>query len=135
MFNTNRWLYWVGASTLVCLIAACAAPVQYAPSRLAAPAAAVGQEPNRSVEETLVVKLPTGFKREIGKGSLWRAAGAIAEGEVFRPVGTVFTIEGRQVHEAWLVVSGGTLVGFYLPGDQAYSALASPLPLKLGGLQ
>lgn len=81
------------------------------------------------------MKLPTGYQREIRKGSLWRSAGSIPQGEVLRPVGTVFTIEGRQVHEAWLVLSDQKLVGFYLPGDQAYSALKSPLPMIVGDVQ
>jgi hypothetical protein len=35
----------------------------------------------------------------------------------------VFTVEGSHIHEAYLVVDSGTLVGFYLPAEQSYSKL------------
>jgi hypothetical protein len=52
---------------------------------------------------------------------------------VYRPIGIAFAIEGKQVHEAYLVVSGSTLRGFYLPGESAYSPLAAEIQLPLGG--
>ncbi|NMK49301.1 hypothetical protein [Achromobacter sp. Bel] len=123
------------AALLFTGIMGCAASVKQ--SAVAAPVvvSAAEAKPNQAVQETVVVKLSTGYQREIRKGSVWRSAGSIPQGEVLRPVGTVFTIEGRQVHEAWLVLSDQKLVGFYLPGDQAYSALRSPLSLIVGDVQ
>lgn len=43
-----------------------------------------------------------------------------------------FTIEGRQVHEAYLVMSKSALVGFYLSGESRYSNLPTPIPLPIG---
>lgn len=85
--------------------------------------------------ESVEFTLPTGYIRHIEKKSRWRSVGTLPEGQVFRSADSVFTIEGRQVHEAYLVVSQGTLIGFYLPGEQRYSALGSPLPLPLGETQ
>jgi hypothetical protein len=61
--------------------------------------------------------------------------GSIAQGQVFRSVDSVLTIEGRQVHEAYLVISGGALLGFYLPGESNYAALEAPVPLFIGDTQ
>ncbi|WP_234480884.1 hypothetical protein [Paraburkholderia nemoris] len=47
----------------------------------------------------------------------------------------MFTIEGRQVHEAYLVVAKGSLVGFYLPGEAHFSPLDKPVPVMLGDLE
>jgi len=41
----------------------------------------------------------------------------------------VFAIEGRNVHEAYLVVRSDTLHGFYLPGEGNFSALSPSLSL------
>lgn len=78
------------------------------------------------------VKLDTGYSRELAAKSTWSQVGRLPQGDVYRPVGTVLTIEGRQVHEAYLVVRNKTLVGFYLPGEQNYSPLTTAVPLNLG---
>lgn len=75
--------------------------------------------------------LATGYKRNLRPDSRWRLVGTVPQGQVFRPVDSVLTIEGRQVHEAYLVVSGGQLVGFYLPGEANYAALSVPVLLPL----
>lgn len=80
-------------------------------------------------------RLATGYPRTLKSGSQWRLAGNVTQGQVFRPINSVFTIEGRQVHEAYLVVSGGKLVGFYLPGETNYAALEVPVPLSIGDSQ
>jgi hypothetical protein len=47
-------------------------------------------------------------------------------------VGTVFTIEGRNVHEAYLIVAQSQmLVGFFLPAESSLSLLPSPVQLLL----
>lgn len=64
--------------------------------------------------------------------SVWKPVGRVPQGAVYRPVGTIFTIEGRQVHEAYLVLNDKKLVGFYLPGEQNYSPLSTAVPLTFG---
>lgn len=79
------------------------------------------------------VTLATGYTRVLASGSRWRPVGGLPQGTVYRPVGGVFSIEGRQVHEAYLVVdSRNALTGFYLPGEARYSSLDTSvlLPLK-----
>lgn len=73
--------------------------------------------------------LPTGYQRSILTGSRWELVGELAQGDVYRPVGTVFTIEGANMHEAFLVVNQSKITGFYLPGEGAFSGLDTPVSL------
>jgi hypothetical protein len=114
------------AMLLLCL-SACA--VQHTPSQLVAlPPAA--QPHTRTLAQETVIKLDTGFVRSLKSGSTWQQVGAIPEGDVYRPVKDVFTLEGANIHEAYLVVHGDVLVGFYLPAERGFSLVQTPVPLR-----
>jgi len=130
----RNWRHYPMACALVGSLTACAASVRQAPVDFH-PRAASMAAPRVAVLETVTIKLPTAYIRTVDKGSRWALAGQVPQGDVYRPVGTVFTIEGRQVHEAYLVVSQQAIVGFYLPGDRTYSALPTPVSLSLGDMQ
>lgn len=83
------------------------------------------------VVDPVVIRLSTGYSREVHAGSTWRSVGVLPQGMVFRPVGTVFTIEGSQMHEAYLVINANTLVGFFLPGESSFSALEPSQSIKI----
>ncbi|WP_455202798.1 hypothetical protein [Kaarinaea lacus] len=72
--------------------------------------------------------LDTGYSRTIEINSKWSLVGSISNkniqgGKVYKPVNDVLTIEGTQIYEAYLVVSNGKIVGFYLPASSKYSPL------------
>ena len=113
---------------LALTLTACAA-VQHSPARLRAPAVSAQPAP-RVLAKKVGITFDTGYRRTLKAGSQWRAAGTVDQGDVYRPVGDVFTIEGANIHEAWLVVRDGTLVGFYLPAEHGYSALRATAPLQ-----
>lgn len=126
------------ASALFAVIA-CLALSSCAPMVATAPAKIDLLNQSQAVRQIRVLKaaqvtLDTGYKREIALNSIWRSVGNVPQGQVFRPFQTVFTIEGRQVHEAYLVISDATLVGFYLPGESNYSALSNHVALTLGNV-
>jgi hypothetical protein len=75
------------------------------------------------------ITLDTGYTRTLKAGGRWQAAGTVDQGAVYRPVGDVFTLEGAHIHEAWLVVRDGVLIGFYLPAERGYSPLGATAPL------
>jgi hypothetical protein len=75
------------------------------------------------VSSPVTLTLSTGYQRSILAGSRWEHVGFVPQGDVYRPVGNVLTIEGANMHEAFLVLRDGRVVGFYLPGERAYSAL------------
>lgn len=116
-----------GAWMLAGLLAACAAPVPVRPAdSLASPPAAT---PDLHFPTAWPVRLSTGYIRDVPARSQWRAAGSLPQGVVYRPLNTVFAIEGRHVHEAWLVVQAGALQGFYLPAEGNFSPLTPPASL------
>lgn len=85
-----------------------------------------------TIQAPVVIQLDTGYSRTLAAKSVWKSVGHVPQGAVYRPVGTIFTIEGRQVHEAYLVLKDKKLVGFYLPGEQSYSPLSAAVPLTFG---
>jgi hypothetical protein len=86
------------------------------------------------VRDSVTLHLETGYKRRVRGGSLWRPVGNVPQGLVLRPVGAEFTIEGQQVHEAFLVVRDQSIVGFFLPGEAHFSALTPSQSIKLDNI-
>ncbi|MBI1965647.1 MAG: hypothetical protein HYS46_05305 [Betaproteobacteria bacterium] len=111
------------------LLAACVAEVRRVPS---ADPVFSGNPRFIRIARDLSVELHTGYHRTLKQDSSWTYIGSIAQGEVFRSSGDALTVEGAHVHEAYLVVSGGRLVGFYLPVEKAFAPLATQpvLPTK-----
>lgn len=87
----------------------------------------VGEPRTLRVREPVSVTPSTGYTRIIRAGSTWRLVGTLPQGEVYRPIGEVFSVEGANVHEAYLVLVDGGVVGFYLPGEGAFA----PLPKRV----
>ena len=117
-------LLWLG-------LTACAQMVKTEPAR-AEPVGAAEAATLITVRDRLDIRLDTGFSRTVQAGTRWRKVARLAQGDVYRAVDGVFSIEGRQVHEAYLVISGSSLRGFYLPGEANYSPLVSPPTINLG---
>ena len=114
------------AAALFSLVTACAvrqSPAQLAPLTLAAAPAL------ERLEQQADIELDTGYFRTLKSGSVWKHVGSVNEGEVYRPVRDVFTLEGSQMHEAYLVVAGNTLTGFYLPVEHSFSPLKHKISL------
>lgn len=117
-----------GTLLSITMLAACAAQVPVTATALAPLATPA---PELLVEADVPVRLSTGYTRTIPRQSRWRAAGTVPQGIVYQPLNTVFAIEGRQVHEAWLVIRDGMLQGFYLPAENNFSPVAPALSLPL----
>lgn len=116
---------------LLVLVAGCAATVTAVDVQLAPHQS--GQTAHRfELRQPAAFKLSTGYSRELPAGSKWQSVGSLPQGTVYRPLNTVFSIEGRHVHEAYLVVKENVLQGFFLPGESRYSPLIPSLPLTIG---
>jgi len=92
------------------------------------------ESPERSrieVAESTDVDSSSRYSREIPADSVWELRGTIPQGKVYRRSDGIFTIEGTQIHEAYLVLSGERVVGFYLPVERAYSPAREAVPLKI----
>jgi len=113
----------------VFILSACAPSVSYRPayiSQQVAPSAPAMLRLAESVE----VEFDTGYRRVVSAGTHWLIAGDIPEGRVLRPYNSVFTVEGDQNHEAWLVVKDEVLQGFYLPAERAFTPLRKKINMQ-----
>jgi len=128
-------------SLAVCItLNACGAvkvvPLAYTPgtAHLLDQSAAIDANSDVLLPVAVKIRLDTGYYRnkELAAQSRWRRVGRLPEGNVYRPVASVFSVEGRQVHEAYLVVRDNMLVGFYLPVESAFSPLEPAIQLPQG---
>jgi hypothetical protein len=111
----------------ISVLAACAGEVVRTPVQLSPLPA---HESRRYVAtQPASIQLDSGYERSIGSGTQFMDIGRIEQGRVLKPTSTTFTIEGSHMHEAYPVVNGGRIVGFYLPVERAFSPLSRPTPL------
>jgi len=108
-------------------LGACAANVETVRTEFVA-----GHGADLVLSRSVDVQLPTRYSRVLGEGSRWRKVGTVPQGDVYAAIGTVFTIEGRNVHEAYLIVAPlQSLVGFFLPAESSVAMLATPVQLPV----
>lgn len=112
------------ACTVLSLVA-CASPVPQHATRL---------KPEKScrglyIAQEASVELPTGYRCKIKAGTRWVLVGEVDQGEVYKPLDQVVNVVGRHADEAYLVVSSGSIVGFYLPARSTFAPAAHPLDL------
>ena len=72
------------------------------------------------LEADTPIDVGTGYPRFLPRGTVLKQVGTVADGDVFKPVNFTLTLEGANVHEAFLVLKNNELVGFYLPVEQAF---------------
>ena len=120
-------LYEVFACAL--LLAGCASKLVTEPAEITLRAPGTTTNTLR-LDASVDVRLDSGYSRTLKRGTTWKWVGSISQGEVWEPIDTVLTVEGRYVHEAYLVISAPHLVGFYLPVEDAFLQLRTPIPLK-----
>lgn len=122
---------FIAAATLTALLG-CAPMVPSVPARLEPWAASASSRSDVRLPEAVLIHLSTGFVRALPAQSRWHLVGRLPQGSVYRPMGSVFSIEGQHVHEAYLVVRQDTLVGFYLPAEQRFSPQDPAIHLPKG---
>ncbi len=123
---TNLTFKKVGAVLLALLNIGCA--VEQHPTQFS-PLVVVEKSKLARLDNLVNIQLDTGYSRTLKPGSLWKDIGSVTQGEVFKPYHDVFTLEGTNVHEAYLVVANNTLKGFYLPVERTFSPLNSQISL------
>jgi len=83
---------------------------------------------NEAVE---ISRTPCGYKRTLNQYSSWDYVGTIPEGDVYKPRNQVLTVECSNVYEAYVVVSEGFLVGFYLPVESGFVPIKKKIELPV----
>jgi hypothetical protein len=81
--------------------------------------------------EKQLTNLPCGYHRTLKQNSRWCMVGKIDAGDVYKPSSQCLTIECSNVYEAYLVMNGRVLNGFYLPVEDGYVALDNPIELEI----
>lgn len=112
------------------VLASCATEIPRQPATLMPSTEGDGQSRVIQVDEDADVRLPSGYSRTIRAGSIWKQSGTVEGRVVYKATKDVFTIEGTHVHEAYLLLDGNTVVGFFLPGESAVSWLKHKVTLK-----
>ncbi len=119
----NKGYHLAYAISLVVLLNACAfdiVKIKQSPSRIET------IHPSKNsfrLEEKVIIDLGTGYDRTLLRGTTWVYVGSIQQGDVFKTRDQILTIEASNIFEAYIVVSGENLVGFYLPVETTYSPL------------
>ncbi|TMG77281.1 MAG: hypothetical protein E6H77_07825 [Betaproteobacteria bacterium] len=93
------------------------------------PVAAAAARAEIEITEDVEVPVSRNYNRVLARGSRWQLVGTTPQGRVYRRSDGVFTVEGAHVHEAYLVLAGDRLVGFYLPVEKAFSP-TTPVTIK-----
>ena len=117
-----------GVAAIGAVLTAACVSLQMSPATLAA---AEGGEVARTLERDVELKFDTGYTRTLRSGTRIVFAGTLPQGKVYRFVDAVLTVEGTHMHEAWVVVDGDRLVGYYLPVEKAFVAQGSAPTLYL----
>ena len=82
-------------------------------------------------DEVPLTDTPCSYSRTLRKTTCWDQVGAIAEGNVLRSKDQVLTLECSNVHEAYLVMSGDKLIGFFLPFEKGFVPYSPPIVLPI----
>lgn len=120
--SRHEWAVVVAVLIAAALGSSCSTEVRHTPAVLVAESPQ--GHPVTLVAETVLLT-ETNYPRTLRAGSKWIPIGYLAQGLVLRPAEGVLTVEGSNVHEAYLVVDAGVVVGLYLPVERAFSAIAS----------
>jgi hypothetical protein len=114
------------------MLTACASDVSTRPVATGLQAPPAGAPAVIRLSRDVPITLSTGYQRKVWARSGWRLVGGISEGAVYQPIDGIFTVEGAHVHEAYLVIAGRSLVGFYLPVERAFAPLTQATTLPTG---
>jgi hypothetical protein len=103
--------------------------VEQTPAQLVSAASA---KPAFVLEQDVPINLGFGYTRVLRKGTRWTYVGEISKGDVYKTADQVLTVEASNIHEAYIVLEGRKLVGFYLPVERTYTPAAESksLPTK-----
>ncbi len=116
----------LGIWGLLALVAACAPAVDQQPTQLA-------PQTGKAFRLTgdASVPLSTGYSTTLRANTRWELVGTVPQGEVYKTRDQVVTVEGSDIHEAFIVVDRGALVGFYLPVKRSFSPITRSQALSV----
>lgn len=87
--------------------------------------------PRFILAENTSVGIGTGFRVKLKAGTRWRQVGVIKQGDVFATNDQVLVVEASHIHESWLVVNNGFVIGFFLRVEKTFCPASKPIALIL----
>lgn len=114
-------------SLLALLVGSCAPAVVQEPTQLTP---TIGK--NFRLTQAAEVALATGYATTLRANTTWQLVGTVPQGEVYRTRDQIVTLEGAHIHEGYIVVDQGALVGFYLPVERTFSPVTPAKRLSTG---
>jgi len=121
-----RYPFRILTVAVVVLLSSCAPTIVQEPTQLAA-----GTGKSFRLTRAAEVRLSTGYSTTLRANTRWELVGTISQGEVYRTRDQVVTLEGAHIHEGYVVVKQGALVGFYLPVERTFSPVTGSQPLSV----
>ena len=107
-------------------VAACAPAVVQQPTQLT-PGVGKSFRLTREADPSLSV----GSAKTLRAGTRWELVGTVPQGEVYRSRDQIVTLKSDHIHEGYIVVRQGALVGFYLPVERTFSPVKQSQPLTI----
>jgi len=83
------------------------------------------------LEKEVNISLGTGYSRKLKQGTKWNYVGTISYGDVYKTNDQILTVEASNIYEAYIVISSGKLVGFYLPVERSFFPISNPQKLAM----
>jgi hypothetical protein len=83
------------------------------------------------LDKEVRVGLGTGYSRTLKQGTRWAFVGTIPQGDVYKTKDQVLTVEASNIHEAFIVVASGKIIGFYLPVEKTFTPLGEGTELVM----
>lgn len=127
----NKGGYFILSCYLAVLLTACAFDLVHVKQIPAQIETTQSSKPSFKLEKDMDVSCGTGYSRKLKQGTRWNYVGAVSYGDVYKTNDQILTVEGSNIHEAYIVVSNDKLVGFYLPVEQSYSPISKPKDLNI----
>jgi hypothetical protein len=131
MTNTKHRMIWaISLFTVYCCSSCCfdVARVRQVPTKLDTK---LPPKQSWTLVEKADVKLESWSTTKLKAGTKWVYVGRIKEGDVYKTSDQIVTVEESNTYEAYLVLSGDSLVGFYLPVENTFSPLQHSVPLNV----
>lgn len=72
-----------------------------------------------------------GNKVNLKGGTEWQYVCTIKQGDVYRTKDQLVSVTASNTYEAYIVVSGKSVVGLYLPVEKSFSPLRQPTPIVM----
>jgi len=82
------------------------------------------------LQSTVKIKASNATPSTLKENTTWSKVGAIEQGIVYKTKDQVVIVNSFDVHEGYIVVNDGKVVGYYLPVEKSFVAV-TPKPISL----